>query len=327
MTLLLSQMNKNGGTQPRASVSSSVVDAYALDMQSGAVFPPIVVFYDGTTYWLADGFHRCAAAQKVGHDEIEAEVKQGTLEDAQWFSYGVNKEHDTAALRRTNADKRAAVEAALGHQKAPKLSNVEIAAHCGVSDETVRTYRKAILQSLEDSFSEKVVSDNSEGSLPVGNTASGEHQKEIPSLALAVPVMREVEVKRGDSSYTMKVPSPSKKTPRDKVASQIGQKSAQAIEQCATLEEWARFALGNRRRMETEDSPSFRLNMMDRLKTLLQAENETRIHDEQETPEPFTESTDDEFRAYEQQLKAEERREKRVQAQLGQLSTLFRDAA
>ena len=64
---------------------------------------------------------------------------RGTRSDAQWFSYGVNQRH---GLRRTNEDKVRAVKAALTHPRGERLSNCEIAAHCGVDEKTVRKYRE-----------------------------------------------------------------------------------------------------------------------------------------------------------------------------------------
>ena len=71
------------------------------------------VFFDGKDYWLADGFHRLEAyVMAVPGEAIECDVFQGTLPDAQWHSYSVNKTH---GLRRTNEDKERAVKAALAH--------------------------------------------------------------------------------------------------------------------------------------------------------------------------------------------------------------------
>ena len=39
----------------------------------------MTVFYDGTDNWLSDGFHRLYAARNAGFDEIDADVRQGTL--------------------------------------------------------------------------------------------------------------------------------------------------------------------------------------------------------------------------------------------------------
>jgi uncharacterized ParB-like nuclease family protein len=64
----------DGGTQPRSFVDYDAVDDYAEAMGTGAKFPPITVFYDGTDYWLADGFHRIAAVQQRGIDEVECDV-------------------------------------------------------------------------------------------------------------------------------------------------------------------------------------------------------------------------------------------------------------
>ncbi len=82
-------------------------------MKAGEKFPPIDVFFDGEDYWLADGFHRIQAyVMAVPGEAIECNVFKGTQQDAQWYSYSVNKTH---GLRRTNADKIGAVKAALTH--------------------------------------------------------------------------------------------------------------------------------------------------------------------------------------------------------------------
>ncbi|MGE5510421.1 MAG: ParB N-terminal domain-containing protein [Bacteroidota bacterium] len=141
MRLKLTNIRTGGGTQPRAAIDSEAVDDYADAMREGTKFPPLVVFYDGKNYWLADGFHRRDAAYAAELNEVECDVRQGTLEDAQWYSFSANK---TNGLRRTNEDKQRAVKAALAHPKAAGLSDRQIAEHVGVSDFMVREYRKQL---------------------------------------------------------------------------------------------------------------------------------------------------------------------------------------
>ena len=74
----ISRIRLDGGTQPRANIDVAAVADYMTAMADGADFPPVVVFYDGTSYWLADGFHRIRAAEQAGRDEIACEVHQGT---------------------------------------------------------------------------------------------------------------------------------------------------------------------------------------------------------------------------------------------------------
>lgn len=139
--LPISSIRVDGGTQPRATINPKTVSDYMNDMASGAEFPPVEVFYDGAGYWLADGFHRVKATEKSGREEIACEVHQGTQQDAQWFSFGANKVN---GLRRTNNDKQRAVKAALQHPGGAGLSDGQIAAHVGVSDQMVRNYRRRI---------------------------------------------------------------------------------------------------------------------------------------------------------------------------------------
>jgi transposase-like protein len=145
--LPISGIRLDGGTQPRASINLRVVADYIKEMAAGAEFPPVDAFYDGTGYWLADGFHRIRAAEQSGRQEIGCEVHQGTQQAAQWFSFGVNKGN---GLRRTNEDKQRAVKAALHHPGGAGLSDGQIAAHVGVSDQTVRNYRRRMDSTPKD---------------------------------------------------------------------------------------------------------------------------------------------------------------------------------
>src|SRR5579872_288056 len=102
------------------------VQEYAEAMDAGAKFPDGEAVFDGTAYWLWDGFHRYHAEKKRGSKKMSLNVRNGTVEDARWLALGTNKTH---GLRRTNEDKRRAVEAAL--KQRPQLSDRAIADHCG----------------------------------------------------------------------------------------------------------------------------------------------------------------------------------------------------
>ncbi|MBS1853919.1 MAG: ParB N-terminal domain-containing protein [Acidobacteria bacterium] len=144
----ISGIRRDGGTQPRAAINREAVSDYMASMAAGAEFPPVVVFYDGTDYWLADGFHRIQAAENAGHGVIACEVYQGTKQDALWYSFGANKAN---GLRRTNRDKQRAVRAALTHTNAGTLSDHQLAAHVGVDVKTVGNWRTKLTMEIPQS--------------------------------------------------------------------------------------------------------------------------------------------------------------------------------
>ncbi len=148
INLPIDDIRQDGGTQPRAFMDGSTVQEYSLEMSNGVVFPPVIVFYDGTNYWLADGFHRVSAAVFCGWTTIAAIVKQGTCRDAVLFSCGVNATH---GLRRSNEDKRRVVLRLLEDDEWSQWSNREISRQCGVSLDLVNRLRN----SLTESFSKK----------------------------------------------------------------------------------------------------------------------------------------------------------------------------
>ena len=105
--LPIASIRVDGGTQPRAALDFEAIEDYAEAMSAGVKFPPVTVFYDGDSYWLADGFHRVRAAYAAGFDSVLCEVKQGTIEEAQWFTLAVAAARLHAVARALGRARRA----------------------------------------------------------------------------------------------------------------------------------------------------------------------------------------------------------------------------
>ncbi|MBP6865508.1 MAG: ParB N-terminal domain-containing protein [Candidatus Didemnitutus sp.] len=133
----LDKINLFGGTQTRVKTNDDAVESYAEEMARGTVFPPISLYFDGSTYWLADGFHRYLATKRNGTPAIAAEVQPGGRTEALRHALGANA---TNGIYRTNGDKRHAVEIAL--EEWPELANTVLAEICKVSVELVRGCRQ-----------------------------------------------------------------------------------------------------------------------------------------------------------------------------------------
>lgn len=174
----LDAIRLDGGTQPRVELNENTIADYAEAMESDAPLPPIVVFHDGAAHWLADGFHRYHGARKAGKVSIEAEVRQGTRRDAVLFSVGVNATH---GLRRSNADKRKAVETLLRDDEWSRWSNVEIAKRCIVSEYLVREVRP-IFDLNEDSRTRTVQRGDATYTQNTGNIGRAASTREAVSI-------------------------------------------------------------------------------------------------------------------------------------------------
>jgi hypothetical protein len=125
----------DGDTQPREELDQEMVAEYAELMRDGVAFPPVIVFFDGSNYWLVDGFHRYFATKSNGLVSIECEVKEGTQRDAQLQSMTANsKQHGKPA---TAKDKRRSVLRMLKDAEWGGWSNQKIAEWIGVSKMTV----------------------------------------------------------------------------------------------------------------------------------------------------------------------------------------------
>lgn len=135
MNLKLSDIRIDGGTQARVQPDWIAIGEYAQAMKDGAQFPPVIVFYDGTDYWLADGFHRVEAAGYAELTEIDADVHKGTLRDAQWFAMGANK---TYGVRMNQGDREHILEKIFSDETWSSIPINQIAVHTGIPEPTVR---------------------------------------------------------------------------------------------------------------------------------------------------------------------------------------------
>jgi hypothetical protein len=135
----------DAGTQAREEADLYLTKEYAEAMASGVgfglggdLFPPPVIFHDGSSYYIADGYHRVKAAILAGLETILCEVRAGDRRDAVLCSVGANHTH---GKRRSNSDKRRSVLRMLNDKKWGMWSNKTIADHCKVSPSFVANMR------------------------------------------------------------------------------------------------------------------------------------------------------------------------------------------
>ncbi len=129
------------GTQSRTALNENTVTEYCDALLAGTGFPPVIVFFDGADYWLADGFHRFMAHCRAKFEQINAEVHNGSKRDAILYSVGANYDH---GLRRTNADKRKSVMMLLEDSEWCMWSDNEISKKCRVTQPFVSGIRKEL---------------------------------------------------------------------------------------------------------------------------------------------------------------------------------------
>ncbi len=146
--LTLDQIRIDGGTQPRVLIDQDLVKEYAELYGTGTDLAPVVVFFDGASYWLADGFHRYWANRKIECDYVHAEIHPGTQRDAILYSVGANAAH---GLRRTSADKRKAVLTVLTDEEWSRWTDREIARRCSVDHKTVGAARQSLTGEIPQS--------------------------------------------------------------------------------------------------------------------------------------------------------------------------------
>lgn len=135
-TVEIASLCRDRELQSRAATDDDTIDSYAELLERGVELPAPVVFREGDRLRVADGHHTIAAHEERGKTSIVVRVRSGTRENAVLYAARANAAH---GLRRTNKDKRRAVELVLGLHA--EWSNGLVAAHCSVSDGLVKGVR------------------------------------------------------------------------------------------------------------------------------------------------------------------------------------------
>lgn len=186
MEIEISRIRRDGGTQIRAAIDDKTVERYTEHVHK---LPPVVVFFDGADYWLADGFHRVAAHERADRLAVEAHVREGTRRDAVLWSVSANKEHDRAGLPRTNADKRRAVETLLRDEEWCGWSDREIARRAAIRDHEMVTRLRAELAESASSPKTPAFTKGADGKLRPARRQTTADQEPVsePPTAPAAP--------------------------------------------------------------------------------------------------------------------------------------------
>lgn len=169
----------DGGTQPRKEINYNVVKDYAEAMREGKVFPPVTVFFDGAEYWLADGFHRYHATKSNATTTIEADVHQGSVEDAREYSYGANKDR---GLSMSSDDYKEIIRKMLLDLRYKDWTQSRIAKHVGVTEMFVSRVKASMEIKDEPKTKKFVTKDGVEKEMKTGNIGKRETPTTKPDV-------------------------------------------------------------------------------------------------------------------------------------------------
>jgi ParB-like nuclease domain len=134
----LNDIRIDGGTQCRVEIDQALIYHYVDCMKKGDVFPLMETTFDGSTYWLNEGFHRYHAYKLLGLKTVEIFYKPGTLQDAILAALKANSKH---GKNLTIADKENKVRMALAIEGYDQKSDYEIAKICDLSQSFVAGVR------------------------------------------------------------------------------------------------------------------------------------------------------------------------------------------
>jgi len=117
-------------------------------------FPPLVVYFDGCRYWLADGHHRYWAIRRRGFKKVLVKVIDGTHDEAVLAAVKLNSKN---GLRFNDGDWEKIIPLVTGKEQWSNWTNRRLAEELGCSEITIRRYRP------EDSVATGVATEKRQG--------------------------------------------------------------------------------------------------------------------------------------------------------------------
>ncbi len=135
----MAEIRIDGGTQMRASVNPEWIQVMVDNMKNDVEYPPIEARFDGTHYWLSDGFHRYHAQSRLGLKSVMVSYLPGTQADARLDAFKANGKHGMPLSRE---DKIHKVKIALADPLYMTLNDADIARLCEVSKPFVASVRR-----------------------------------------------------------------------------------------------------------------------------------------------------------------------------------------
>ena len=143
LKLALEAVVWDNGIVPRAVTDHDTVHEYCeIGRTDPNILPPIDVFFDGVTYFGADGRHRWEAAEQRGDKTILAQVHKGTRKDAIWFAAGANRRMGCDSRHPTRGG--AVLNILSNLALTNSISDSQISVQVGCSSKLVSVTRKSI---------------------------------------------------------------------------------------------------------------------------------------------------------------------------------------
>lgn len=170
--IVLAELTISPEIQPRCALNKDVLQEYSEALANGEKFPPLVAFFDGKKFWLADGFHRIEVYKQAKIKESSCEIRQGSKRDAILYACSANVRH---GLRLSNADKRKIVTRLLKDEEWKQWSARKLAEVSGTSDAFVR---KLMEETGEKPVERKVERAGKEYAMDTGKIGRNKKEKE-----------------------------------------------------------------------------------------------------------------------------------------------------
>jgi hypothetical protein len=136
----LTDIRVDADMQARAEMDWPHVNQLARYIKDGVqMADPLLVYFDGTYYWLVDGFHRYSAMMQVdGIPDPTCKIVEGTKQEAEVEAMGQNGSHGKPLTR---AERNQNAIDVLGHPLCADWTSEQIGLHVGLSESTVHRVR------------------------------------------------------------------------------------------------------------------------------------------------------------------------------------------